>query len=229
MNKKENIKKVSSPRNVVGDLPLIKSLYKEVFSLLKTTKSAEDSPQRHWGMTLCYAQHAFTLIELLVVVLIIGILAAIALPQYQKAVDKTRLMKLIAMTRSVIEAEEVYYLENGTYTKDWDALAVTLPGTVNATSKNIMEVPGDWKVRLHVSSDGAGTANGLTAFDDKLGNELLIYGFYEHNGPANWQGTMACYAKTGNDRAINLCKQVTNNQNASSGAKFYYVIANDIG
>ena len=174
-------------------------------------------------------QKAFTLIELLVVVLIIGILSAIALPQYTITVDKTRLMRLVAMTRSVVEAEEAYYLENGTYTKDWDSLTVTLPGTVNATSKNIMEVPGDWKVRLHMSSDGGGTANGLTAFDDKLGNNLLIYAFYEHNGQTNCQGTMACYAKTGNERAIKLCKQVTNNQNSTSGAKFYYVIAENIG
>ena len=70
---------------------------------------------------------AFTLIELLVVVLIIGILSAIALPQYQKAVVKTRYAKQKALVRAIANAEEVYYLANSEYTLDVDSLDVSLP------------------------------------------------------------------------------------------------------
>lgn len=65
----------------------------------------------------------FTLIELLVVVLIIGILAAIALPQYQKAVLKSRLTQGMVMVRSLRDAQKVYKLANGEMATTWDALA----------------------------------------------------------------------------------------------------------
>ena len=57
----------------------------------------------------------FTLIELLVVVLIIGILAAIAVPQYQKAVAKAELSQIISLVRSIKENEEFAYLNQGKY------------------------------------------------------------------------------------------------------------------
>ncbi len=55
----------------------------------------------------------FTLIELLVVVLIIGILAAVAVPQYQKAVEKSRLTEALVLMKSLQSSMDRYILENG--------------------------------------------------------------------------------------------------------------------
>lgn len=55
----------------------------------------------------------FTLIELLVVVLIIGILASIALPQYQKAVEKSRAVEAVSFISTLEKAIDLWVLSNG--------------------------------------------------------------------------------------------------------------------
>ena len=82
----------------------------------------------------------FTLIELLVVVLIIGILAAIALPQYQKAVMKSRLATVQNNVKTIVQSAEVYFLANGHYSNDdLSVLDISeLSGCVNQVSGQLV-------------------------------------------------------------------------------------------
>ena len=77
--------------------------YKSFFAIPRTTTLRGD------GMGV----RAFTLIELLVVVLIVGILSAIALPQYRLAVEKSRLTEALHNMRILEEHAKLYILENG--------------------------------------------------------------------------------------------------------------------
>lgn len=82
----------------------------------------------------------FTLIELLVVVLIIGILAAVALPQYEKAVIKSRATQAFVLGKHLAQAEELFYLANARYTDDWGELGEAAPALA------------DWSIRLDLST-----------------------------------------------------------------------------
>ena len=70
----------------------------------------------------------FTLIELLVVVIIIGILAAVAMPQYTKAVEKSRMTEAVTMLGNVMKGEQLHYLESGNFTDNLRELVIEMPG-----------------------------------------------------------------------------------------------------
>ncbi len=95
---------------------------------LLLNRCVEDPQLQLSGMTpFLTTSRGFTLIELLVVVLIIGILAAVAVPQYQKAVERSKATEAMSMLSSIAKAYQVYYLANGQYATKFDELDVDIP------------------------------------------------------------------------------------------------------
>lgn len=70
--------------------------------------------------------NGFTLIELLVVIIIIGILSAIALPSFLGQAAKARQSEAKLTVGSGLKAQNVYYLENQTFTGDWGEMGLGL-------------------------------------------------------------------------------------------------------
>ena len=123
-----------------------------------------------------YHPKGFTLIELLVIVLIIGILAAVAVPQYQKAVFKARAAEALSLLQTFGQALQLCQLENTECTsnasddyieKVWNQLTVGVPGGEVAT--NCAESPAcfktqNWEIAFNggTSMDAYPRFNGVT-------------------------------------------------------------------
>ena len=69
----------------------------------------------------------FTLLELLIVIIILGILAALALPQYLRTIEKGRSSEAIIHLGMIRIAEINYYAEHRIYTDNFDALDIDDP------------------------------------------------------------------------------------------------------
>jgi len=100
----------------------------------------------------------FTLIEVLVVVLIIGILTSVALPQYQKAVEKSKVAKVMPLLRSVVTAQETYYSTFNRYAETFDDLDISLPADFSGNTKwdttsgvTDTRSNGEWSLQLYDS------------------------------------------------------------------------------
>ena len=116
-------------------------------------KNGENAEQKSLSMSLGFTK-GFTLIELLVVVLIIGILSAVALPQYRVAVAKARVAEQMVLFDAVMKAQQIYYMANGTYTMDLTALDIQVPE--NSVQCNV-------PYRTFVQCQSWGSSNGSLA------------------------------------------------------------------
>ncbi len=136
-------------------------------------------------------KQAFTLIELLVVVLIIGILAAVALPQYQKVVEKARASEALSMMKTIADASRAYYMANGNYPQNIDELDIEIPGT-SITNFGVRRVQSKW-FEYGTNRDAGNTP--LLA----IANRLPLSTFYWLNYFDD--NVICCYAGTakGND------------------------------
>lgn len=88
-----------------------------------------------------HSDKGFTLIEILIVIAIIGILVAIAIPQFSAYRIRSYNSIAVSDLRNAATAQEAYYVEHKTYAKSYEALAVrpdfyTSPGVVMDISGN---------------------------------------------------------------------------------------------
>ena len=83
----------------------------------------------------------FTLIELLVVVLIIGILAAMAMPQYFKAMERSRMTEAVTLLANIAQAQQRKYMQINAYAKNYSGLDVAPKGATagNYCTKGVLD------------------------------------------------------------------------------------------
>ncbi len=132
----------------------------------------------------------FTLIELLVVVLIIGILAAIALPQYQKAVLKSRFSSLIPTTKALRDGNEIFYMTNGGYARNVSDLDVVAEDSEEMS----FEISDDPEYAYVIS------------WHEGLNNNLVMY--QKHS--EKFAGETHCEALQDDENANWLCEKGMN-------------------
>ena len=133
----------------------------------------------------------FTIIELLVVVLIIGILAAVALPAYEKAVEKSRVAEALTLFKSVVQANQVYCLANGKYASSFEDLDIDIPWQAESAT---VRSNGFWKMTVnpsHVQNNSTGASVDLIRQDDKY----LTVGFSYFFEPDRYKSVTGLYCR----------------------------------
>ncbi len=157
----------------------------------------------------------FTLIELLVVVLIIGILSAIALPQYQVAVAKSRAATVLPVLKNMNDAAKIYYMGNNTYVTDLRDLDIELPsgGEYNNDYTEMTYPHQKFKLCAVCNTDGS-----MQAYPDTTGLPDLYIEFY-------YGGNKMCWASATSTLENKVCKSLAGaGDTITSGSRKGYVL-----
>ena len=166
--------------------------------VVQKQQNVEDPRLQISGMAPLFynSVRAFTLIELLVVVLIIGILAAVTLPQYQKTVEKARYAQLLVLIRAAANAQEMYYLANGNYATKFEELDIQMPTTNTTNEGGYLGIPGKAMLFMNTTSVGGWALGDL---------QSRFFCNYQHIEDEH-AGKCACYGWT--EKEVNLCQSL---------------------
>ena len=151
------------------------------------------------------SKSGFTLIELLVVVLIIGILSAVALPQYSTAVEKSRATEALALMNAVAGAAERYYFQKDAWPTAFSQLDIEVPaisGTTHHGGKNfqfsLCAIPqGDTCTITATRTSGGADYTLTTTLQDNSSTETIVR-------------TRSCQ---GTGKGATYCDAITNGHN----------------
>ena len=154
----------------------------------------------------------FTLIELLVVVLIIGILAAVALPEYGKAVERSRMTEAITLMDSVVKAQRLQLMQTNRYARDFEELDVAPKGATGReyyTKGDPRTGRGGNGVRIRLYSDGVGAVRDYDAMSNPLKYVYQLERYYQSDNVTcvgnNQAGEELCADFCGIDTPILVC------------------------
>lgn len=157
----------------------------------------------------------FTLIELLVVVLIIGILAAMAMPAYFKAVERSRIAEADTLMGSVAQAQQRRYMKNNSYAKQFSGLDVsptpiatgvfcTKGGTAAGATAATACTTNGFAIVLDQTNVGSDKYADGTVQAVRVGS-----GQYKYTLSRTYQdSTVTCTPSTGNDSAAKNDKAI---------------------
>ena len=149
----------------------------------------------------------FTLLELLVVVLIIGILAGIALPQYQLAVDKSKFATYQSLAKNIADAYIRYMLIQNDAPADIDQLDIGLPSGYTKTSPLYQSCAVFDDMFCCVNYPPGYHQSGSVVCGKKDDSFVFYQKITETNVNIN-DYKKYCVAKTDDNRAVRLCKNM---------------------
>ena len=120
----------------------------------------------------------FTLIELLVVVLILGILAAMAMPQYFKAVERSRMTEAVTLLANIAQAQQRKYMQVNKYTTAFSGLDVAPKGASGATYYTKGEDKNGFRIALSGTAYNEGIATATRESDNTLQYNYNLTRYY---------------------------------------------------
>ena len=161
-------------------------------------------------------KQGFTLIELLVVVLIIGVLAAMALPQYRVAVGMSRASTMYAFLRGVDQAQQAFYMANNRYATTFDALSVGIPPGFTKVNERMIRKD---RTRCYFLEREQGTWGLSVKCRADTSSNVVLEKYYSQN-------FYICWADKNEELANQICRNLSgrdeNNSVDSSGTYFAY-------